>query len=98
MKVSVPLPFRLIVPSGSTTGVAVLMGWPLTAVMLRLSPSTSLSLLRGSKVTTLSSATVTWSGLAVGLSLTGVMPMVTVDEAVPPCPSSTNTVKLSLPW
>ena len=88
---------RLIVPSGSTTGVLVLIAWPLTAVMVRLSPSTSLSLVRGSKVTTLSSATVTWSGRAVGASLTGVTPICTVEVAVPPWPSLIETVKTSLP-
>ncbi|MCY1517471.1 hypothetical protein D9M68_521520 [compost metagenome] len=67
-------------------------------VTVRLSPSTSLSLLSTLPETGVSSVTEPGPSLAAtGASLTGFTPMVTVMVSVPPLPSSTMAVKLSLP-
>ncbi len=67
-------------------------------VTVRVSPSTSLSLVRTLPVAGVSSVTAVGPSLsATGASFTGFTPMLTVMVSVPPLPSSTMTVKLSLP-
>ena len=59
----------------------------LTLVIVRLSPSTSLSLSNGLIVTGTSSAVLAASSTATGGSLTGLTVTVISAEAVPPLPS-----------
>jgi hypothetical protein len=66
-----------------------LAGW-VTEVMSSGSPSGSLSLAStGMAVAAASSSTSALSSVAVGLSGTQVMPIVTRPTSVPPCPSET---------
>ena len=60
---------------------------PLMLVMLKILPSTSVSKLNGVNVTVPSSATVTLSLTATGLSFTAVTLINSLAVAVPPLPS-----------
>jgi hypothetical protein len=57
--------------------------------MVRISPSTSLSLAKTSIVTGVSSGVLARSLLATGASLTGTIVSITVAVSVAPLPSST---------
>ena len=74
------------VPSGFTVTVPW-AGSTVALVTISESPSGSLSLPSTATVTGMFSGVVAASGLATGLSLTGVTFTVTVDEALPPLPS-----------
>jgi hypothetical protein len=79
---------KVRVPSGLTTTLPT-AGLTVALVTVRGSPSGSLSLPRTGTVTGVFSRVVATSGLARGLSFTGVTLTVTVEEAVPPLPSLT---------
>ncbi|MNC37279.1 hypothetical protein D3C75_858350 [compost metagenome] len=66
----------------------------------RVPPSTSVSLASRSRVELngTSSVTLTASSTATGASFTGVTVRLTVIVSMPPWPSLTTTMKLSLPW
>ena len=85
VKVSVPSVLRLSTPSFRATGVPTAMVWPLTATMSSASPSGSVSLERGSKVSGASSKPVTTLSSAFGGSFTLSTTMLTVamSRAVP---------------
>ena len=74
-----------------------LMSLPSMPMMLSLSPSTSVSLASTSILMGVSSGVRAKSFDSAGVSSSGVTTMSTRETAMPPLPSSTVTVKLSLP-
>ena len=92
VKVSVPSALSATLPAPAiVTGAVALIAVPLIAVTLNASPSASLSLLRTSKVTGVSSAAATLSARATGAWFTGAVPKSMVKTPVEAAPRASVT-------